>query len=63
MSELTLASVGGMDPGRSAELFQLAEELMALPNAEAIPVRVRFREDVAREQRHSGIFPAFAGRR
>jgi hypothetical protein len=63
MSELTLASVDGAEPGRSAELFQLTEELMALPNAEAIPVRVRFGLAIAGAQRQSGIFPAFASRR
>lgn len=63
MSDLTLASVGGAEPERSAELFQLAEELMQLPKADSIPVRVRFGLGVARAPRPSGVFPAFAGKR
>jgi hypothetical protein len=58
MSELALVSAAEGWPERSAELLGLAEELMVLPNADSVPVRVRFRAGVAPEDQPSGIFPA-----
>jgi hypothetical protein len=62
MSELTLMSVAEAEPGGSDELLGLAEELMVLPNAKSVPVRVRFGAGSAEAPRPSGIFPALSAK-
>jgi hypothetical protein len=59
LSELTLIADGDAASETRAEMLELAEEVTASPNAELVPVRVRFGAPTpAVRERRSGIFPA-----
>ena len=61
LSELTLVADGDAASETRTEMLELAEEVTASPNAEIVPVRVRFgAPTLAVRERPSGIFPAIS---
>jgi hypothetical protein len=57
-SQLTLAAMDEVEAEGRAGLLELAEELMALPNASSVSVRLRFGSGATETRRISGVFRA-----